>query len=461
MKLEDDKFAVAENIQEIVNAMIASELNGLTSTERATILNDLHGVGDSAPEERNSCLIDMKLREMDFALRSIPVETVFEEAQRLCHGKANCYVNDPAFRIRFLRAARYNVDDAVTRMIGNLKAIRDICGQEGLTRPIHLSDMMLEKGSGIFLYSGNCFQVMPFRDRLGRRIIVRSGKQVFDKSALFDADFQTRMKCLLFVCQELSDDVECQLKGVVIIGFPLEVSTTPAINGVASGIYKYISEYAFPVRVVAVHLCILDNKWFRIGSALLLRAFPKQFRLRSRIHIGSIDECCYKLMAYGIPGDQIPIKSSGIIKISDHKRFLAYCQEREDAVFRNRTEFKGIFCPSSKDILVGRGPRIKNHVGNEMYRLLLQNKFEEYNSASIARKREIALEVIQEVHCYGGRFLIPAKNCWMEAHNETARSKVSIAFRDVRKTLNSRKNRTFTNSVSELSARKDTGFGCL
>ena len=176
---------------------------------------------------------------------------------------------------------------------------------------------------------------------------------------------------------------------------------------------------------------------------------------------GSIDECCYKLMTYGIPGDQIPIKSSGIVKISDHKRFLAYCQEREDAVFRNGVEYKGIFCPSSKDILVGRGPRIKNHVGNEKYRMLLQTKFEEYNSASIARKREIAFEVIQEVRGYGGRFLIPANNCWMEADNETTQAKVSIAFRDVRKTLNSRKNRSFINSVSELSARGDDSIDCL
>ena len=168
-------------------------------------------------------------------------------------------------------------------------------------------------------------------------------------------------------------------------------------------------------------------------------------------------------MAYGIPGDQIPIKSSGMIKNADHRRFIAYCQDREDAIYRNGVEYSGIFCPSSYDVLVGRGPRIKSHIGNETYRTLLQSKYERYNNSSIAQKRQIALEVIQQVRAYGGRFLVPGKNCWVEADMETARTKVSIAFRDVRKILNAKKNQTNTNSVStELSAsQKQRDFGCL
>ena len=164
-------------------------------------------------------------------------------------------------------------------------------------------------------------------------------------------------------------------------------------------------------------------------------------------------------MTYGIPGDQIPIKSSGIIKNVDHKRFIAYCQEREDAVFRNGVEFRGIYCPSSKDILVGRGPHIKCHIGNEMYRMILQSKYIQYNSSTLAQKREIVLEVIRDVHACGGRFLIPAKNCWMEADTEVVRAKVSIAFRDVRKTLTAKKNRNDTNSVSKvLSAHGSSSY---
>jgi len=261
----------------------------------------------------------------------------------------------------------------------------------------------------------------------------------------------------------LSSDVESQIKGVVMIGFPLERSEkVPAIDMKLMKIFKLFSGKILPVRISAMHICIKDDPWFKLAAAVILRMLPVNFRLRSRIHIGSIDECCYKLMTYGIPGDHIPIKSSGLIKFADHKRFIAFCQEREDAVFRNGTNFRGIYCPSSKDILVGRGPRIKNHIGNEIYRTVLQSKYEQYNSASITKKREIAFEVIRDVHAYGGRFLIPAKNCWVEADAETARAKVSIAFRDVRKTLNAKKNRNYTNSLSkELSAVEKTNSGCL
>jgi uncharacterized protein (DUF1330 family) len=170
-------------------------------------------------------------------------------------------------------------------------------------------------------------------------------------------------------------------------------------------------------------------------------------------------------MTYGIPGDQIPIKSSGIIKSMDHKKWVAFCQEREDAIFRGgggggfneqqnqrpkwtTSTYPGIFCPYSKDILVGRGPRIKNHIGNERYRELLQSKYELYDYVSLIKKKEIAMEVVREIQAAGGRFLVPHENCWVETNNETARNKVSIAFRDVRKSINARKNRNYTNTIS-------------
>lgn len=268
-----------------------------------------------------------------------------------------------------------------------------------------------------------------------------------------------KLKAFLFMCQELSNDVECQIRGVIVIAFPLigvpleVVGIQPVMNTSVREIMNIVGKKVVPVRIAAMHICITDNPWVRLASALLLKALPTAFRLRSRVHIGTIDECCYNLLRYGIPGDQIPIKSSGIIKIADHKRFIAYCQEREDAIFRNRVEYKGIFCPYSKDVLVGRGPRVKHHIGNEMYRTLLQSKYEQYNSSTMTKKRKIAFEIIREVHTYGGRFLIPAKKCWMEADSETARAKVSIAFRDVRKTLNAKKNRSYNNSLAkELSA---------
>jgi hypothetical protein len=97
------------------------------------------------------------------------------------------------------------------------------------------------------------------------------------------------MKAYLYVCQELADDIECQTKGVIIIGFPLErTEASPSIDRSVIEILQQISHKIVPVRIAAFHICIADHPWFRLFSSLLLQALPIQFRLRSRVHIGKI-----------------------------------------------------------------------------------------------------------------------------------------------------------------------------
>ena len=82
-------------------------------------------------------------------------------------------------------------------MIRNLQVIRETFGSECLVRPIQLNDMILDRGnqgSDTFMFSGNFFQIMPFRDRLGRRIVVRSGETITARGEL---DYITRVSTLV------------------------------------------------------------------------------------------------------------------------------------------------------------------------------------------------------------------------------------------------------------------------
>ncbi len=97
------------------------------------------------------------------------------------------------------------------------------------------------------------------------------------------------MKTYLFVCQELSRDIECQLKGVVLIGFPLQTTIRrPLINPSVAPILRSISQKIVPVRIAAFHCCIQEDPWFRLAATLILQVLPKPYRLRSRVHIGKI-----------------------------------------------------------------------------------------------------------------------------------------------------------------------------
>jgi hypothetical protein len=96
-----------------------------------------------------------------------------------------------------------------------------------------------------------------------------------------------QMKVTLFACQELSNDVETQIKGVVLIGFLLERSEKfPTIDMKLMKLYGMLSGKIMPIRISAMHICIRDDPWFRFAAAVILRMLPVNFRLRSRIHVG-------------------------------------------------------------------------------------------------------------------------------------------------------------------------------
>jgi len=82
------------------------------------------------------------------------------------------FVNDEAFRLRFLRAEQFRPKQAAERMIRNLDLLFRYVGPEGLKRPIRLSDL---DESSLSLLKAGSFQLLPCRDRSGRRIVVRIG----------------------------------------------------------------------------------------------------------------------------------------------------------------------------------------------------------------------------------------------------------------------------------------------
>jgi hypothetical protein len=210
----ENKILKQSRVPEDVDALLARELNNMTFAERTMILEDVHGVGDFPKEESNPALLQQRLLELDIALNGIPIKPAFDEAQRLSlllppvpvnesqtqTQPAVGLVNDPSYRIKFLRAERYHPHNAAVRMINNLQMIHRTFGSDGLIRPLHLSDMLLDPENQV-LFSGMFYQVMPFRDRLGRRVVVRSGRKVFGRD---DVCANSRVSTTLYVILYLS-----------------------------------------------------------------------------------------------------------------------------------------------------------------------------------------------------------------------------------------------------------------
>ena len=76
-----------------------------------------------------------------------------------------------------------------------------------------------------------------------------------------------------------------------------------------------------------------------------------------------------------------------------------------------------------------------NHPGNIAFRKIIESRFEEHRDATeVERKTAITWEVVKEVQRSGGRFLVKNRGWWTLADPDSAREKVSVAFRDMRKT---------------------------
>ena len=150
---------------------------------------------------------------------------------------------------------------------------------------------------------------------------------------------------------------------------------------------------------------------------------------------GSIQQCQQELLTYGISSNFLPITNTGNVKNQNHIRWLSFRQAKENAM-KHGVEFNGIDCPSTKDVLTGKGPHVSSNPANVAYRKIMETRFLEHRDALTAeRKTMISREIVDELVQSGGRFLIKEKSWWANSDRDTAREKVSVAFRDMRKTF--------------------------
>ena len=81
-------------------------------------------------------------------------------------------IDDPAFRLRFLRCELFVVRQAVIRYCNYLNFVYELWGSIALEREIRLSDFNRSESK---LFRKGYFQLLPFRDRSGRRVVTLLG----------------------------------------------------------------------------------------------------------------------------------------------------------------------------------------------------------------------------------------------------------------------------------------------
>ena len=148
----------------IDDAQLAREMNDLTVKERERLYEDLHGVStvqEETPEFLNSCL-----EQLDVELGKVP------QNKRKWLDRAfflrRSLETDRKFKLKFLRADRYNPGKAAARMAAFFQGKVELFGEDKIVKKITLDDL----DPDTVQKSGRWRHVSNIRDQAGRRVMI-------------------------------------------------------------------------------------------------------------------------------------------------------------------------------------------------------------------------------------------------------------------------------------------------
>lgn len=150
--------------------MLAREMAKLSVAEHETVLYDIHGVAEK--EKETPELVAEKLSELEtkitekLALKS-PSVSAYITAQIINPD----YVRDSAFRLLFLRASHYDVDQACKRLLGHFEKKLELFGPQKLCKTITLDDLDV---NDMECMNNGQSQLLPYRDRSGRAVFFQA-----------------------------------------------------------------------------------------------------------------------------------------------------------------------------------------------------------------------------------------------------------------------------------------------
>lgn len=146
--------------QNEVEALLLSEFNKLSIDEQVKALDDIYSAGSELKE--NPAFIRQLLGEFERQ-----VEAGNYPIYELAVNQDRSYVEDPAFRLKFLRANLHDVKKAVKQMITFLHLKGKYFGAEKIARDITLDDLTPDD---LKLMLAGRFHIQAETDRHGRAV---------------------------------------------------------------------------------------------------------------------------------------------------------------------------------------------------------------------------------------------------------------------------------------------------
>ncbi|CAJ1937768.1 unnamed protein product [Cylindrotheca closterium] len=422
-------------------AYLAAEISKLTVQERAKAMDDVHCVGEELKETPQ--MIERSLMEFDQLVPKLktPMYDVAVNRNR-------AFVEDPSFRLRFLRCNMHDVDRSVRQMMEFLKVKATYFGEDKVAREITLDDLNDEDEA--FLLAG-MYHVQAERDQNGRAIAY------FAADMMGKCKLETLIHILFFMCNNILIPIpEVQKKGLVVVLYDM----TKAGEKLAMPGFNFIRNWgnataAFPIRYAAMHMCLkTHNGNLSLYNKILessIQFLPEHGRVRIRLHYGTDIEIQYHLRSHGIPTRTCPVDLSGNLRMDILNAWIEkYQAETEDEKQHRSLQPQALASevasnplialdrrrPSPQDVMLGRGWKVQNHEGNIHFRQFVEGYRQAYDITPRHQRREFAANIARLLHERGVLFWKKAEDGeWVEGSFEEAEKKVGDLFRSIRRKL--------------------------
>ena len=258
-----------------VDLLMAQRMMQISMKEREEVYCDLHGVADEVIETPE--LIMQAISNMKLELSKFYNAAAYQQAL----AKDSKYVHSQEFLLRFLRAERFDVVRAASRLVNFYSLKLQAFGLEKLTQDISQEDLTENERKG--LYESMTYD-LPFRDRAGRAILFKMGTSV-------SVPMNELLRRGVYAVLSYSRDEENQKKGLVIVAYHMGDEYRPEDAEQRGKVNEHWGRLfaCLPVRFQAIHCCFDSKVWrpttanFRMSVDLFsgLRTMVRELSLSS------------------------------------------------------------------------------------------------------------------------------------------------------------------------------------
>lgn len=186
--------------------VLAQELTRISIKERETVYEEIHGVVN--PMEESLDFLEEVYASLESELKKIKKKTAYDRALFL----SPRYVNDPAFRLKFLRSTRFDAKRAAAKMAAFFESKLELFGEEKLVKRITLEDLDKEDLANL---NNGTYHFLPLRDRSNRAICL-----VMQNLANFK-NWMSTIRCVWYEIMTEIENEDSQRNGFVNIFYNL------------------------------------------------------------------------------------------------------------------------------------------------------------------------------------------------------------------------------------------------